>query len=614
MVGWGNMNFRPETDGLRALAVVPVILYHAGVAGFTGGYIGVDVFFVISGFLITSILTGELSEGRYSIVNFYDRRIRRIMPALLLVIVCSGIAAWIILLPADLDRFSISAIAAISFWSNLFFWRESGYFDTETALKPLLHTWSLAVEEQFYIFFPLLLALLWRFGKTVTGLSLAAICALSLGLGFLGFVTPDAVFYLLPTRAWQLMLGALAALYMMSPHHPGMLGNVMALLGLALIVMSIPVLTQDTPFPSLLSLASTLGAALVLVFEHRGSWTFHILANPLCRGIGLISYSAYLWHQPLFAFARYLAQDAPSLVVMAALSLASFALAWASFRYVETPIRQSYNRRMVFTGTAVLSAIVVTMGLAGWLSQGAPGRYDPRHQAIFAQFEQPGDYVSAYFNQQSKAEFDSRDPRRKLLIIGDSYGQDMANAVHETDLKDQYQLITYKINKRCGNLFVQLDISGFISAGDLALCAKQPGYKDPALQARIKAADEIWLVSSWKLWQVDYLPQTLENIRARSSAEIRIMGRKNFGSSISLRGYWQNVAQGNDAMLSDMSAEHLKTNDRMRAVLPADVFVDISQMMCGANSTCIKKPPMVCLFPMTVGIQPRRGPNLWGSV
>jgi peptidoglycan/LPS O-acetylase OafA/YrhL len=209
------MDYRREIDGLRALAVLPVILFHAGFETFSGGFVGVDVFFVISGYLITTIILAELEQGKFSIVNFYERRARRILPALFLVMLVCIPFAWVSLTPADLNSFAKSLVAVPLFVSNVFFWRDGGYFETAAELKPLLHTWSLAVEEQYYVLFPLFLMLFWRLGKRLILVSLGLVFVASIAIAQWGaYAQPTAAFFLLPTRGWELLIGAFAAFYL----------------------------------------------------------------------------------------------------------------------------------------------------------------------------------------------------------------------------------------------------------------------------------------------------------------------------------------------------------------------------------------------------------------
>ena len=317
------MIYRKEIDGLRAVAVVPVILFHAGLAVFSGGYVGVDVFFVISGYLITTILISELEQGNFSIARFYERRARRILPALFLVMLCCIPFAWIWMLPKELQDFSLSLVAVALFGSNILFWRQESYFAPAAELKPLLHTWSLAVEEQYYLLFPLALMLCWRFGRGRVFLTIAGVAVASLLLSEWGWRNaPSANFYLAPMRAWELLIGSLCAFWLSGRDlRPN---NRLSLLGLALIVFAIFYYDDATPFPSVYALLPVLGTALIILFGGAGTWVAGMLGARPFVGIGLISYSAYLWHQPLFAFARLRSINEPTqslMLVLAALSL-----------------------------------------------------------------------------------------------------------------------------------------------------------------------------------------------------------------------------------------------------------------------------------------------------
>lgn len=304
------MKYRREIDGLRAVAVVPVVLFHAGFGLFSGGYVGVDVFFVISGYLITTILLSELHDGRFSIVKFYERRARRLLPALFLVMACCLPFAWLWLLPEDMVDFGQSLMAVVGFVSNVLFWREeTGYFNTAAELKPLLHTWSLAVEEQFYLLFPLALMLLWKLPRTGLFVLLALVSVISLGIAEWGAHNqPAAAWFLLPTRAWELGIGALAAIHLrnkpLDPQASGGFNQLMSLAGISLIAWAIFFFDDNTPFPGVWGLLPVVGTALVILFATPATLGGRLLGTRALVGTGLISYSAYLWHQPLLAFAR----------------------------------------------------------------------------------------------------------------------------------------------------------------------------------------------------------------------------------------------------------------------------------------------------------------------
>lgn len=387
------MDYRREIDGLRALAVIPVILFHAGFTLFSGGYIGVDIFFVISGYLITSIITNDISDGKFSISTFYERRARRILPALFFIIVTCLPFAWIWLLPDDFRRFSDSIISVVFFISNHLFSNQSGYFDTAAEFKPLLHTWSLAVEEQYYVLFPLLLASLWKFGRRSVASVLFLLLLSSLFIAhWASSVKPAAAFYLLPTRAWELLLGGLVALYLANkpPKHTNrLIAEAASFSGILLILYGIFFFDKNTQFPSLYTISPTIGTALIIIFATPKNFTGKFLGNPLFVGIGLISYSAYLWHQPIFAFARHRSLEAPTPPLLAALSLLSLALAYLSWKYIEQPFRDKFrfSRRTIFQLSIAGSSVLLCFGLVGHLSKGFPNRISGERAEFLNYFE-----------------------------------------------------------------------------------------------------------------------------------------------------------------------------------------------------------------------------------
>ena len=368
------MIYRPEIDGLRALAVLPVILFHAGFSLFSGGFVGVDVFFVISGYLITSIILSELAAGTFSLLHFWERRARRILPALYLVLLVSLPLAWFWLSPQDLLNYSDSLFAVALFCSNVWFWLTSGYFDAAAEFKPLLHTWSLAVEEQFYLCFPLFLLVLWRCCKSWLPGLLAFALLISLLLAEWGALhRPAFTFYMLPTRAWELLAGALVAwwLHQRSPQFPAFINELGSLLGLGMILSAIVLIDKTTRFPGVNALLPVVGTALILAFANRNTLAGRLLSLKALTAIGLISYSAYLWHQPLFAFARHSTLDAPSTALMSGLSLLAILLAWFSWKFVEAPFRrkQLFSRRQIFCFAGLGSLFFIGIATLGQQQQ-----------------------------------------------------------------------------------------------------------------------------------------------------------------------------------------------------------------------------------------------------
>ncbi len=374
------MKYRPEIDGLRSLAVIPVILYHAGFTVFGGGYVGVDVFFVISGYLITSIILNELEAGTFSLIHFYERRARRILPALFTVLFFCVAMAWFCLLPEAMRRFSESLVAVSVFASNIFFYKTTSYFDPAADLKPLLHTWSLAVEEQYYVVFPLFLMLAWRFGKRWAMGLLVVIFLGSLALTQWGVLRhPGFTFYMLPTRSWELLIGAFIAFYYANHNikkHHHIFAQLGSLTGIFLIAYSVFYFNDQTPFPSVYTLVPTIGTALIIIFTTHKTVAGIILGSKPFVGIGLISYSAYLWHQPMFVFARERSLNEPSVYMMAILAALSFVFAYFSWKYIERPFRNKHriSRTKVLTYGALCSAFFIVFGVAGYLSGGFHSR------------------------------------------------------------------------------------------------------------------------------------------------------------------------------------------------------------------------------------------------
>lgn len=364
------MIYRPEVDGLRALAVLPVILFHAGFSLFSGGFVGVDVFFVISGYLITSIILTELNSGTFSLVHFWERRARRILPALYLVLLVSLPMAWYWLSPQDLLNYADSLLAVALFCSNIWFWLSSGYFDAAAEFKPLLHTWSLAVEEQFYLCFPLLMLLLWRNCRSLLPVLLTLALMVSLVLAEWGAQhRPAFTFYMLPTRAWELLAGALVAwwLHQHPRQFPALVTQLASLLGLLLLIAGCVLIDKTTLFPGFSALLPVGGTVLLLLFADQSTLTGRLLSHKVLTSVGLISYSAYLWHQPLFAFARHHTLDKPSIVLMTGLSLLTLVLAWLSWKFVEAPFRQKqrFSRKQIFGFAGIGSLFFIVVAVLG---------------------------------------------------------------------------------------------------------------------------------------------------------------------------------------------------------------------------------------------------------
>lgn len=435
------MTYRPELDGLRAIAVLLVIFFHAGINPFSGGFVGVDVFFVISGYLITTIILSEKGRGVFSLVDFYERRARRILPPLFLIMFASLPAAWAWMLPSDLKDFSRSIIATSVFASNIFFWRESGYWDVDNELKPLIHTWSLSVEEQYYLLFPLYLMLMWRFRRRWIFGTLMLIAGLSLILAEYGSIYfPTSTFYLLPTRGWELAIGAIIAFYTLYRRadfslrsYNAATNNALSLLGLSCIGYAVVTFDKATPFPGIYAVVPTIGTGLVIFFASPKTLVGRVLSAKILVGMGLISYSAYLWHQPLFAFARHISVVEPNDKIFMFLIALSIVLAYLSWKYVEVPFRDKRRvSKKFFLSSALLGTFAfAAAGVTGDITNGFISRFSKT--SLLKEIESKRD-INLGLGPLCQREFnllpDCRtDDNPEIVVWGDSYAMHLVQGI-----------------------------------------------------------------------------------------------------------------------------------------------------------------------------------------
>ncbi|SHK43135.1 Peptidoglycan/LPS O-acetylase OafA/YrhL, contains acyltransferase and SGNH-hydrolase domains [Shimia gijangensis] len=428
------MKYRKEIDGLRAVAVVPVLLFHAQIPGFDGGYVGVDIFFVISGFLITTIIVSEIEGKNFSLRNFYVRRALRLLPALFFMLLLCLPFSWFWMLPDDLENFGQSLIASVLFSNNILLTLTTGYWDLAAEFKPLLHTWSLAVEEQYYIVFPLALLLVWRWGHQILLPALVTTFVMSIILSVAPLFVPmstkseAAIFYLLPTRSWEILTGAIGAVVL----RRNLFGiedlnrTFPSYFGLALIFIG-TLFPSHWGFPEGARIAfAVLGTILILLFARDRGYVKRFLSISALVSIGLISYSLYLFHQPLLAFFRvYVSEDPGSWLIIPL--LCAFPMAYISYRFVEQPFR---NARVIPTRIALTVFVTIGTGIVAFgyslnSHQGFPSRI-----GTALSVENTVDYnkrANSYIGDKFPAtEF------KNVLVIGNSFGRDAINMLLET--------------------------------------------------------------------------------------------------------------------------------------------------------------------------------------
>ena len=444
-----RLKYRPEIDGLRAIAVGAVLLYHAKL-GVPHGYVGVDMFFVISGYLITSLILKDYSspEG-FSIVQFWERRVRRIFPALLVVIAATLVAGWFLLLPSHFEKLGASVQAQAAFAGNIYFWATSGYFSNDAATIPLLHTWSLGVEEQYYLLFPLLflLPVVWTHGRLRCWLGVLFVGSLALSIYQVN-KSPDAAYYLLPSRAWELMAGALLAVLPVRPQTPRWVLTGVSWGGLGAVLAAMFFYQKGTPFPGWAALPPVLGTAAMIWSMGQNeapSLLRRLLSWRPVVFIGLISYSLYLWHWPLLVYGAYWPERHilwwPWRLGLLALSFVLAVLCW---RYVETPFRRRVwcaDRRRLFLFGAALPVVCVVAGGAVVKKHGFPGRYaeeivsidrgSKKERTLAAKFPM---IKTTDLKDAREGRFYVAGPERKapeVLLWGDSQAMALAPAFQE---------------------------------------------------------------------------------------------------------------------------------------------------------------------------------------
>jgi peptidoglycan/LPS O-acetylase OafA/YrhL len=574
-----KLSYRSEIDGLRAVAVLPVILFHTGLHWMPGGYVGVDVFFVISGFLITGILMRELEGGTFSILSFYERRARRILPALFLVMAVTAILAMVFMLPYELRDLGRSMIAVLAFISNIFFWDEANYFATAAERLPLLHTWSLSVEEQFYILFPIVLWLFWKYWRKGLVPAMIVVSLASLVLAeVVVHRSPSTAFYLLPTRGWELLAGSLAAVYLSRRAALGRLsGEISGGVGLLAIFYSILFFDEATPFPSVWALVPVLGTVGILIGASGQTLVGRILSFRPAVFVGLISYSAYLWHQPLFAFARITTSERnPTDQVMIGLAVLSLILAWGTWRFIEQPFRQKnlFDARQVFIYSSFGAATLAGMAAIFIFTQGFAQRFPENMRSWLVKTPaEYGDYVRTGHGSVLNAPLS--DSRPNLVLIGDSFSQDFYNMVTENSAFADYSISTIYIPARCqlSFAFSWEDVNSLIRKKDRALCSKRSltGKQEKIIQN----ANVVIFAFSWRDWSASRMAEVLQNFDLDTEQTAFVIGSKRFLSR-------KRVLQLDDPVGSKIepSAKDSETSRILGESLPDGVFIDTMALLC----------------------------------
>jgi peptidoglycan/LPS O-acetylase OafA/YrhL len=535
-----KLNYRPEIDGLRAIAVLAVVFYHADFVinlngdndyhFLQGGFLGVDIFFVISGYLISSIIFNDLKEKKFSFKNFYLRRARRLLPALFTVIIFSIPFAWIYIMPSEMQNYALSVISSLLFGSNFLFWSENNYFTIESLLKPFLHTWSLALEEQFYLIFPLILFVIWKFfKKKIIIIFLFGFIASLLLAQYLSVTAPEASFYLFPSRAWELLAGVFVAKFEIDYSSKKKLSNkFIPYIGLLLIFISFFTINENTLHPSVFTIIPVAGTAIFIWSSSSSVFLTNILSTKILVGTGLISYSLYLWHFPAFAFAR-IKNFNLSPFDKFELILISFALAILTYFFIEKPSRTLLlkSKKLFIIIMLSLFIFLITFMTYVFFKKGLPERYP---KTIVKMMDFNFDYKEIYQEGTcfiTLKNLDKKDPFEKcafkrniknlplLYLWGDS------NAAHlYPGIKEKFSK-NYQIIHRSAAVCLPLISSKYLSTADRG-CKNiiEKNYNEISeLKPDIVFLAGFWHEQNWKL-----IKDTVSELKRIGIKRIEVVG------------------------------------------------------------------------------------------
>ena len=600
------LTYRPDIDGLRAIAVLSVVIYHLDESLLSGGFVGVDIFFVISGYLITKLIAKELQQtGQFSYKNFYIRRVRRLFPALFATLALSGLAAAWLLSPAHLVEFAESSIAAIFSVSNIYFWNAVDYFDSESQLKPLLHTWSLSVEEQFYLIWPALLAALfavrrsWVIPTFIVGMGVA-----SLVLNIMVFANQSEIaawfgsennqstfsaqataFYWLPFRVYEFAIGALLVfLPPLAPRARYLANELCFIVGLGMVLYSVIFLNSKLDFPSTAALWPCVGAALMMIAgpQHRLAW---IVSNRAAVGVGLSSYSLYLVHWPIIVFFKYQNYSDPTPLEQVGIAAASVLIAALFYKFVEQPFRKPQNSKqrphrkfLLASAFAALALVCVNLHASwsgGWLS-----RYP---KDVIAQLSyKKGDYSEYFWRSFFSLEKEFADTgKAKVVVIGDSMAADFVNVLVEGGHQNSLDLVTIPIGDNCKVAFPLSNEQYSTLFGGAADLCRQQHEKVLTNTKLLEQADTIVLASYWfeNHWQ-PYVQSTVDYLAGVTDARILVSGLKDQVSN----GIWfinkHAFAPGVHTLRTPASPHVLHVNRRLQASAQNYVYFDLLDRFC----------------------------------
>ncbi len=582
------LSYRADIDGLRAISVAVILLFHAGYSSFSGGFVGVDVFFVISGYLITAQILTRVDQDNFSFLQFYVRRVRRLMPAAMTTITLTAVFACFVLTPEELVDFGRSMLASLLWSANIFFWASTGYFDLDAHVKPLLHLWSLSVEEQFYLLWPAFLVIV---GGRSANRRLAAIALISgaslWNCDFAKFL-PSTLFYLMPFRIVEFGMGALLAVPGLGIRLPAILEEALTCVGLLLIGYSTAIFTETVPFPGLNALLPCLGATLTIL-GGRARFTGLLLRNPLSRGLGRISYSLYLVHWPIMVFYRIMYPGPISDEGKFGVVGLSIALGYLLFRYVEVPFRPGEENRgavSAFRVLAVFGAALSCLSLAavsmivqdGWIWRYAPAIRDEMKVNL--------DKEIAWENLNGLQRPFGQGKASRVLVIGDSQAGDFLNTILAAKLDDRLQIRTAVVQAECQAVIPRTrDYYKSLRPPYDQRCREV--HEMLLRSGQIEKADIVVIAANWQIFAVPELQNTIRYLRAHGVKEVHIVGRKDQGMSGQALLRKSGRLEGIETLSAEYrSAEAININKLVMEASEGAKYIDVMGAACPTSSYC----------------------------
>ena len=595
-----NYLYRKDIDGLRAIAVFVVIFYHMGLPLFHAGYIGVDIFFVISGYLISSIILKDIENRKFDIKNFYIRRIRRILPILLLVVTLSLIFFYKILLPYQLIDFSKSALSTLGFFSNFYFLLNSGYFSPGANELPLLHTWSLSIEEQFYIFYPLILIFFLTYlnKKKYIFIFFIILILSSLALAQFGgnlkttypFLEKNfsffnqsyfASFFMTFGRIWELLIGYyLCLIFRKNFQFSLILRNLISMLGAILIIISLFIFNKDTPHPSLITLLPVAGTSFILIFSNHNTFIYKILSYKILVWLGLISYSLYLWHHPILIFLNFTIDDL-NYVYQLIYIISVIIISFFSWKYFELPFR-NYNivsNKFLLIFVLISYSSIILLSIYFISKKGFLDSYKPEDQQFVSyNSAQRGDFVRSKFNLSKKNEYDQS--KVNVLLIGDSQAQDFFNVLSFHKDFNRLNIKTIYISAKCQIFFKTKTSILNIPKADRFYCSNEMQLNESL--TLIKKYQVIILAANWKKWSADLINDTVDRLELSNNQKIYVVGPKHFGK-ININKYIGTTLEVRLKLFNNLKKHTKDVNNLLKSKSKNYDFINLVEKICSNN-------------------------------